>query len=70
MPYFKELKHSHLSGNLSSENFSRLPIYLNGYIPFCFTDFNKSPLNYYGKYLKSLSDKSLINASRLEFINS
>ena len=36
---------------------------------FCFTNSNKLPLNFWDKYLKSLSHKFLNNSSRLEFIN-
>ena len=66
---FKELKNLYLSGNLSSENFSRLFIYSYVYTPFCFINFKNSPLNSSDKHLKSLSHKFLTNASRLEFIN-
>ena len=36
---------------------------------FCFTNFKNLPLNSCDKFLKSLSNKLLTNASRLEFIN-
>ena len=44
-------------------------MYSHGYSPFRFSNSNKSPLNSFDKYLKSLSYKWLTNASRLEFIN-
>ena len=66
---FKELKNLDLSGHLFSENFLKLSIYSDGCTPFCFTNFNCSPLNSCDKYVKPLSGKFLTNASRLEFIN-
>ena len=45
-------------------------MYLYGYTPFCFTNFKNSPLNSLDKYLKSLSEKFLTNASILKLKNS
>ena len=67
--FLKELKYLHLSGNLSPENILKLSICSYGYTPFCFTNLNYLPLNSCDKYLKSLSDKILTNASRLKFIH-
>ena len=66
---FKVLKNSHLSDSLSSKNYLKLSIYSYGHTPFCLTNLKNSPLNSWDKSVKSLSDKFLTNAFRLEFIN-
>ena len=63
------MKNLYPSSNLSSENFSKLSIYSYGYTAICFTNSNKSLLIFFYKYLNSLFDKSLTNASKLEFMN-
>ena len=44
-------------------------MYSNGYTPFCFTNFKKSPVHFCDNYLKSFSKRFLTNLFRVEFVN-
>ena len=54
--------------NPLSKNLLKLFVYLHGYTLFCFTNYSNSSQNYCNEYLKSLSNKFLANASRLEVV--